>query len=181
MKKIILASLVCLSMQTYAQKYFTKTGTIIFNTKSPVEKIEGVNKSVGCLLDSKTGDLNFTVLIKSFVFEKQLLQEHFNENYMESDKFPKSSFKGKITNIAAINFSQDGVYEAQVTGVLQIHGVDKQVSYKGKVIVKAGKISLSSNLGVLLSDYKIAIPAAVKDKLSNDVTITVNVALDKMN
>ncbi|MBL7764950.1 MAG: YceI family protein [Chitinophagaceae bacterium] len=180
MKKIIIALFAFASLQAGAQKYMTKAGSINFAASGPLEKIEGNNKSAACLLDTKTGALDFIVQIKSFVFDRQLMQEHFNENYLESEKFPKSMFKGSISNLSAINFDKDGEYAAQVQGKLTIHGVSKDVKTTGKVVVKNGKITLSSNFSVLLSDYGISIPGAVKDKVSKDAKITVNCTLDKM-
>ncbi|MBK8684480.1 MAG: YceI family protein [Chitinophagaceae bacterium] len=181
MKQIVLFCMMTLSMSLHAQKYMTKTGTVDFTSKAPLETIEGKNKAVGCLLDSKTGTIDFIVQIKSFVFDKKLMQEHFNENYMESDKFPKASFKGQITNLSAIQFSKDGEYKADVKGKLTIHGVTKDVSYSGKIIVRSGKLILASSFSVLLADYNIAIPGAVKDKVAKEVKINVQVSLDQMN
>lgn len=181
MKKILLTCLALISLQAMGQKYMTKTGTIDFSSKAPLETIEGKNKAVACLLDSKTGALDFVVQIKSFVFDKQLLQEHFNENYMESDKFPKATFKGVITNLAAINFAKDGEYKAEAKGKLSIHGVTRDVTYQGKVIVRGGKIMLSSIFNILLADYNISIPSAVKDKLAKEVKVNVNALLEKLN
>ena len=180
MKKLLFSLIVLASLQTQAQKYFTKTGTVIFNSKSPVEKIEGVNKATACLLDTRTGAIDFIVQIKSFVFDKQLMQEHFNENYLESDKFPKANFKGVVTNHTAINFVKDGENNAEVTGKMTLHGVTKDVKFAGKISVKGGKITITSTPILLLADYKIAIPNAVKDKVSKDVKITVNTTLDLM-
>ena len=180
MKKLLFSLLLLASLQTQAQKYFTKTGTIIFNSKSPVEKIEGVNKATACLLDTRTGSMDFIVQIKSFVFEKQLMQEHFNENYLESDKFPKANFKGVITNHTAINFTKDGDYNAEVVGKMTLHGVTKDVKFAGKISVKGGKVIITSSQMLLLQDYKIAVPNAVKDKVSKDVKITVNTTLELM-
>lgn len=180
MKKLLFSLIVLASLQTQAQKYFTKTGTVIFNSKSPVEKIEGVNKATACLLDTRTGTIDFIVQIKSFVFDKQLMQEHFNENYLESDKFPKANFKGVISNLSAINFAKDGDNNAEVAGKMTMHGVTKDVKFAGKISVKGGKITITSTPILLLADYKIAIPNAVKDKVSKDVKITVNTTLDLM-
>jgi hypothetical protein len=180
MKKLLFSLIVLASLQTQAQKYFTKTGTVIFNSKSPVEKIEGVNKATACLLDTRTGAVDFIVQIKSFVFDKQLMQEHFNENYLESDKFPKANFKGVISNLSAINFAKDGDYNAEVAGKMTLHGITKDVKFVGKISVKGGKITITSTPILLLEDYKIAIPNAVKDKVSKDVKITVNTSLDLM-
>jgi len=180
MKKVFFSLLVFVSLQASAQRFMTKTGTIDFVATGAIEKIEGSNKSVACLLDSKAGSLDVIIQIKSFVFEKQLMQEHFNENYMESDKFPKASFKGSIINMTSINVAKDGEYTADVVGKLMIHGVTKDVKSTGKVIIKGGKPILKSAFAVLLADYGIEIPGAVKDKISKDVKINLNCALDAM-
>ncbi|MCF8294320.1 MAG: YceI family protein [Chitinophagaceae bacterium] len=180
MKQLFFSLCVLASLQSTAQRYMTKTGTVDFVATGAIEKIEGSNKSVACLLDSKAGSLDFIIQIKSFVFEKQLMQEHFNENYMESDKFPKASFKGSVTNMTSINMAKDGEYTADVVGKLMIHGVTKDVKSTGKVIVKGGKPILKSAFSVLLAVYGIEIPGAVKDKISKDVKINVHCALDAM-
>jgi polyisoprenoid-binding protein YceI len=178
MKKVLLSLLVITAFQVNAQKYLTKSGTIDFLSKAPLETIEGVNKSVAALVDAQTGSLDFIVQIKSFVFDRQLLQEHFNENYMESTKFPKATFKGNIENMKSINLTKDGEYDAITSGKLTIHGVTKDVKQKGKLLVKGGKIVLISNFSVLLADYNISIPGAVKDKISKDVKVNVKCTLD---
>jgi hypothetical protein len=180
MKQLIIALLILGSTQAQAQKFLTKTGSINFSASSSIEKIEGANKSVACLLDSKSGSLDFVVQIKSFIFKQQLMQEHFNENYMESDKFPKATFKGTITNLSVIDFTKDGEYPALVGGKLTIHGVTKDVKSAGTISITKGKPTLKSNFVVVLSDYSIAIPGAVKDKISKDAKINVVCALDAM-
>lgn len=180
MKKLLLSLMVMLAMQVNAQKYFTKTCSVYFLSKAPLETIEGTNKAVSCVWDSQTGGIVFSVQIKSFVFDKQLLQEHFNENYMESDKYPKATFKGNVTNMASINLNKDGEYDAKAAGQLTIHNVTHDVNFMGKISVKGGKISLRSDTSVLLADYNIAIPGAVKDKISKDVKIKVNCTLDPL-
>lgn len=177
MKRILIIGCTLLAMHAGATKYMTKTGKITFTSKTPLETIEGVNKSVASLLDSQTGGLEFIVQIKSFVFDRQLLQEHFNENYMESNKIPKSTFKGSVTNINSVNFAKDGEYRVEVTGKMMIHNVTKDVKNTGKVIVKDNTVTLVSDFNILLSDYNIVIPGAVKDKISKEVKIAVNCAL----
>lgn len=174
MKKLILATSLLLSISASAQKYFTKTGSITFTSKTPMEAIEAKNSAVACLLDSKAGALDFVVQIKSFVFDKQLMQEHFNENYMESDKFPKATFKGAISNLSSVSFEKDGDYPVTVVGKLTIHGVTKDVKQNGTISIKGGKLSMSASFAVLLSDYNIQIPGAVKDKIAKEVRIIVN-------
>ncbi len=180
MKKIIISATILIScLQVQAQKYTTKTGSITFNASTPIEKIVGTNKAVSCVLDATAGTLQYALLIKGFVFDNNLLQEHFNENYMESDKFPKSTFKGTVTNMSAVNLSKDGTYKVDVAGQLMIHGVIKDVKSNGTAVVKDGKVTLQSVFSVILADYNITIPSAVKDKISKTVNITVNTPLSK--
>lgn len=163
-----------------ADKYLTKTGKIIFVSKAPLETNIGTNNSVASLINTETGSIDFSVPIKSFVFDKQLMQEHFNENYMESGKYPTSTFKGTITNLNTISFSKDGNYPATVKGVLTIHGVTKDITNSGTIKVKGNSITIETELNVLVADYKISIPGAVADKVSKTVKITINSTLDKM-
>lgn len=161
-----------------AQKYMTRTGTINFESRAEVDDdVRAVNKSVNCALDATTGDIVFMVLVKSFEFKKALMQEHFNENYMESEKFPKAIFKGKIDNLSAINFSKDGTYDAVVSGDLTIHGVTKKVTQKGKIKVAGSNVTLLSDFQVALADYNIEIPSMVAEKISKDIFINCNLLL----
>ncbi len=159
-------------------RFYTKNGQISFFSKAPLESIEAGNKNVTCVLDTKTGQLQFVVLMKGFEFRKALMQEHFNENYVESSKFPKAEFKGQIVNNSEINYKQDGSYQGNVKGKLSIHGETKEIESTGTITIKDGKISTVSGFNILLSDYKIAIPALVKDKVSNSVSVTVNCTLE---
>ena len=175
---IILLVSACISLEAQ-DKFYTKTGKIFFEcTKSPLEKIEATNKSSTCVLDIKTGNLQFSVLMKGFEFERALMQEHFNENYVESSKYPKSDFKGLITNNNDINYTKDGEYMVRVKGRLQIHGEAKDVEANGKIKIGNGKILTSSTFEVLLSDYNIRIPSLVSDKVSSKVNIIVDCSLE---
>ena len=107
------------------------------------------------------------------------MEEHFNENYVESDKFPKTTFAGKITNVSEVNFSKDGKYPVQVAGVLEIHVVKKSVESKGTLTVKGNTLSADAKFSVLLSDYNITIPTAVKGTINNSIEITVDVDYSK--
>jgi polyisoprenoid-binding protein YceI len=117
----------------------------------------------------------FQVLIKSFHFERALMEEHFNENFIESDKFPKSIFKGKITNLSAVNFSKNGTYEVTVEGDLTIHGVTNKISTGGTIEVVTGGINASSKFKLVPEDYKITIPGVVRDKINKDFDVTVTI------
>jgi hypothetical protein len=161
-------------------KFFTKTGKIEFFSKSPMEDIEARNKSVAAVLDSKSGGLQFSVLMRGFEFEKALMQEHFNENYVESNKYPKAEFKGSISNNAEVNYSKDGTYPVKVAGTLTLHGVTQNVQTTGTIKVASGKIEAVSSFNIKLSDYKIKIPSVVKDKVSNNIRITVDCKLEPL-
>ena len=176
MKKILLAFVTFLLVQfSFAQnKYFTKTGTMSLNAGTGVEEMEGINKSVTSVFDATTGQMEFALLIKGIEFKRALMQEHFNENYMESDKFPKSTFKGKITNLSSINFAKDGTYPVTVKGILDMHGVKKEMEATGSFKVVGQTITSTSNFSLVLAEYKIAIPNVVKDKIAKTVKIKVN-------
>jgi polyisoprenoid-binding protein YceI len=156
-----------------AQKYMTKNGYIGFSSQTPMENIKGDNNQVAGVLDTSNGEMVFQALIKSFHFDRALLEEHFNENYMESDKFPKSSFKGKITNLSSVNFLKNGTYDVTVEGDLTIHDVTNKISTKGTIEVVTGGINANSKLNIIPEDYKINIPGIVRDKVNKNLEVTV--------
>jgi len=182
MKKIttILAIMLFTATLANAQKYMTKGGTIKFSSDTPMEKIEGVNRQVNSALDFTTGNFVFKVLIRGFEFEKALMQEHFNENYMESEKFPNSTFNGKIINIKEVNLVKDGVYKVVAEGDLFMHGITNKVKVNGTLEVKAGKVLGVATFNVAPKDYNITIPAAVIKNISEAIKVDVNIALDKL-
>lgn len=178
MKKLLLTAAIisCSTVAALAQTYLTRTGKVYFNatTKNSPEVVEAKNNEVACIIDAKTGDVRFQVLIKSFKFERAAMQEHFNENYMESDKFPKSDFKGSITNLNDVNFAKDGTYTAKVAGKLTMRGITRDVATQGTIVVKGNNINVKAKFPVVLKDYNISIPQLVADKLDK----TANVSLD---
>ena len=161
-------------------KYYTKSGSIIFVSKGSIETIQANHRSVTCVLDSKTGALQFAVLMKGFEFKKALMQEHFNENYVESDIYPKAEFRGQIVNNSEIAYTKDGVYDAHVKGKLTLHGQTRDVEADGKITVKNGKLLANSDFTIQMSDYNISIPKLVKENMSNTVSITVNCTLEPL-
>ena len=182
MKKYI-AILVLLLIQAHwisAQQYFSKTGKITFVSRAPLEVIEANNSSANIVLDASNGNVEGAVLIKGFQFEKALMQEHFNENYLESHKYPKATFKGNIANIKSINLEKDGTYKADVTGALTMHGVTKPFAMTGTVTVKAGKINVISAFDVAIADYNIDIPKVVRDNISKTVNVRLSADLQKL-
>ena len=181
MKHLMLVMLVGLAQLAIGQKYFSKTGKISFVSDAPVEKIEATNTSASTVIDASTGNMEWAVLIQGFKFDKALMQEHFNENYMESGKYPKATFKGKIENISVVNFSKDGTYNVNVVGNLEIHGVSKPVTATGTIKVTKGVVSATSNFSVKLEDYKIEIPKVVGDNIAKSVDITVQADYQPLN
>jgi YceI-like domain len=175
MKKIIvccLAVLVSVSVNAQDKIYSTKSGTITFFSSTPLEKIEAVNNQVTSKFADKTGQITFILLIKGFKFDNALMQEHFNENYMESSKFAKADFKGTITNIATVNFAKDGNYPVNVDGSLTIHGVTKKTTATGTIEVKAGKVTAKSSFKIKVKEFGIT-GKYIGEKIAYEVEATV--------
>lgn len=162
-------------------KYFTRNGNVTFNSGTPLEKIEGINHKAASVMDAATGQLEFTVLVKAFEFDRALMEDHFNENYMESEKFPKASFKGTIINNKEIDYSKSGKHTAQVKGDLTIHGVTRPVSVTAALEIKDKKIAAKSAFEITIQDYNIEIPSLVKDKIDKQAKIAVDLTYEPLN
>ena len=160
-------------------KYFTKTGYIKFFSATAIEDIKGENNLVGAVLVKESGNLDFVAGMKSFKFKKGLMEEHFNENYVESEKFPSATFKGKIENIATVDFSKDGSYPVTVSGELTIHGVTRQITENGSILIEGKKVSASSVFPIVLEDYEVKIPSLVRKQIAETVEVTVNLILEE--
>jgi YceI-like domain len=182
MRSIITTALVfLLQVCAFAQtKLFTKTGTISFFSKTNVENISARNNKVLAVWELTSGKIEFSVLMKGFEFEKALMQEHFNEDYVESDKYPKATFKGVIENSNTIVLTADKTYSVKVNGSLTMHGITKQISTIATIKVKNGVASASAVLPVLLSDYNIKIPAVVADNINKKIDISINIPAFKI-
>lgn len=179
MKEIILSALFILAGNlVFAQKMMTRTGEIKFEASMPaLEEIAATNKTTSCILDKATGDFVALTLIKSFKFKAPLMEEHFNENYMESSQFPKATFKGKILNFDATKLSATKTaYDLE--GDLTIHGVTKKIKTKINLTLSGAKILAASAISVKPQDYKIEIPNLVKGKISENVKISMSFILE---
>ncbi len=179
MKKIaVLVSVFFVTNFGFAQKMMTRTGEIKFEASMPAfEEVAATNSTVSAILDQSTGDLAALALIKAFKFKAPLMEEHFNENYMESSKFPKATFKGKIVNFEASKLStKKSDYDLE--GDLTIHGVTKKVKTKISLVLIAGKINAATNLVVKAKEYGIAIPSLVKSKIAEDIEINIKLVLE---
>ncbi len=174
MKYLFLLSFFFSHLTINAQQkiYQTKSGKVTFYSAALLENIEAVNNQVDSKLSSN-GQMVFMIAIKGFRFENATMQEHFNENYMESDKYPKATFQGKISNITEVNFEKDGSYKTTVIGVMDIHGTKQNVIAIGTIDIKAGKASVKSNFKIKLADYNIK-GTLIGDKIAKELAITVD-------
>lgn len=157
----------------YSQNLYKATsGEISFFSETPMENIDAVNKDVKALINTKNGEFAFIVANRGFRFEKPLMEEHFNENYMESDKYKASMFKGKIDG--NVDFTKDGVYPIKAKGTLNIHGVDQEREIDGELTIKEGKMTLTSKFDIKVKDHKIKIPKLVVKNIAEVVKTTVS-------
>lgn len=176
-KGIILVLFLLVGNVIFSQKMITRSGEIKFEASMPAfEEIAGTNSSVSSILDESTGDFVALALVKAFKFKSPLMEEHFNENYMESSQFPKSTFKGKILNFDAKKLSSTKT-SYDMEGDLTIHGVTKKIKTKINLILNGGKITATSVIMVKPQDYKIEIPSLVKDKIAENAKVTINFIL----
>lgn len=175
---LMVVAIFLLNSQLIAQKSYTKNGNISFFSTSPLENIDAKNNQVMSVLDTQTGSLQFSVIIKAFHFKKSLMEEHFNEDYMESTKYPKAIFKGAFTDLKKIYFAKDGSYNVFVSGDFTLHGVTKKITVPGIITVKNGIPTAASKFTVKLADYDISIPKILKDNISENIIITVACTYD---
>ncbi|KJS05747.1 MAG: hypothetical protein VR77_07460 [Flavobacteriales bacterium BRH_c54] len=174
----IIICLLISSISLSAQDLYKATdGEISFFSEAPVENISAINKDVKALINAKNAEVAFIVTNVGFKFEKPLMEEHFNENYMESHKYKVSVFKGKIVD--EVDFTKDGTYEVTAKGALDIHGVTVEREIKGTLTISNGKINLTTEFDVALKDHKIKIPSVVVKNIAEVVKVTVNINFAK--
>lgn len=171
MKYLIkLLIITCLASNiTFGQLYSTQSGETSFFSETPMENISGLNKTVGAFLNTSTNEVAVSMKMTAFDFPNKLMQEHFNENYMESDKFPTGMFKGKIIDV--IDFTKNGTYDVTAKGLLTLHGVAQTRELKGKITVENQKITLVSNFDIKLVDHKIEVPKLVFAKIAEVIAV----------
>ncbi len=183
MKKLLLIAIATATATApvFAQKYLSKAAEVSFFSKAALENIEAHNRQGTTVVDFGKNEMVFTVLMKSFEFDKALMQEHFNEKYVESAKYPKATFKGTFKPERAIDLSVDGSYPVTVEGTMEIKGKTNPVKAEGMFIVKEGKLRGTSEFHIVLADYDIKIPGAVKDNIAEKVHVTVEANYDAYN
>jgi polyisoprenoid-binding protein YceI len=171
-KTILFLALAVATGASFAQKKTTTSGTISFDATTSLDALpKADNKTVIAAIDEKTGTVMFEAIIKSFTFGNPMMQEHFNSpKWLDSEQFPKASFKGKIANPAEVDFTKDGSYTAKVEGDLTMKGITKPATATATIVVKGGTLSSSADFTIKLEDYKISDAGG---KLNKEPKITV--------
>ena len=154
--------------------YKTNSGNIHFFSHTDIEDIEANNHKVKSAFETQNGVIQFSVVVKDFEFEKALMQEHFNENYMESNQYPRAKFDGKIMDLGAIKFSKDGSYSSKVKGKLTIKDVTREIETTATFKVTGDNVNGKATFIINPEDYNIEIPKVVSDKISREIKITVD-------
>ena len=178
MKTNLLYLLIFLSLNSFAQnKMLTKVGKITFEASVPAfEEVKAKNESVTFVINPSSGEITSLALIKGFRFKVALMEEHFNENYMESDSYPKAIFKGKIENFD-INKITSTAKDYTIKGSLEMHGKSKDITIKASIKKSGDGIDLNSNFTVNTDDFGIAIPSVVSKKVSKKVAVKLEATL----
>jgi polyisoprenoid-binding protein YceI len=173
-KMIIVATAILFAQALTAQVWYTKTGAVSFFSHTEVEDIKADNNEAVSFIDASKGSFVFQVLIKGFKFPKASMQEHFNQpNYMDSDKYPKSEFKGALVNAGAVNFKKDGSYAVEVEGDMTMHGATKKIKVPGTIQIKGGVPSVVAKFMVKRSDFGISVPSFSAAKIAEEIEVTV--------
>lgn len=182
LKRLFLVGLVLLVLGAQAaqaqSKFMTRTGRVSFFSTSIIEDIEAQNAAAVAVIELGSNQLAFSIPIKEFVFKRTLMQEHFNENYMESQKYPRATFSGRFTGIDPAIMGVAGPHPIQVEGDLTIHGVTHHVNVPGTLELKSGLLLAHAYFSVAPADYGIEVPLLVRENIAKIVSIRVSLACD---
>lgn len=154
-------------------RFTTREGVVSFSASSPLEDIEARSQQTAAVLDLQTQQLAFTMPVKSFQFKRTLMQEHFNENYMESDRYPKATFTGRLLAVDAAALRSGGAQKVTAEGDLTMHGVTKRVQVPGTLELQNGRLVVLAQFAVSPADYQIEIPLLVRDHIAKSVSVRV--------
>ena len=177
MSRVVIFILLFFCIHVNAQKYIGKNGKIVFFSEAPIEDISAINNNVSGVYDSNTGEIVFQLKIKDFIFPKKLMQEHFNENYLESDIYPTSVFQGKVVDLSTYIKKNSN---ARVSGSLKIHGVTNQIIVDGDLIRKEDVVTIKADFSIKLEDYNIDIPKIVIYNIAETIDVNVDIKLKKV-
>jgi hypothetical protein len=176
MKKLLLAVFLPLSLNISAQIYSSKVCILSFFSATVMENIDATNKDAHVLLNTSNNNIAVKASQTLFIFKSAFMQEHYNENYMESEKYPLTTFSGKINE--PIDYSTNGKYDVTVTGILNMHGVDQSRTINGTIEVQDGKIILDSKFDVKVADHKIKVPSLYVEKIAEVIQVTFHSELE---
>ncbi len=168
---------ICMAMfgvlqHAQAQYFTTSTGVVTFFSKTPVEDISAIHKTASSVINTTNNQIVVQMTMKQFTFPNALMQEHFNENYMESEKYPMATFSGKINE--KIDFTKSGTYPVTATGKMKIHGVEQDKNFSGTLIITGDKMNLKTEFEIALVDYKIDVPKIVFAKIAEKIQVKIN-------
>src|SRR5665213_1397851 len=168
---IVLLAWISIINQVGQDIYVWRNAKITLYSSAPIEDIKAVTSTGASVYNAASGELDFSVSIRSFQFDKSLMQEHFNSDYMESDKFPRAIFKGKLAN--HIDITKDGTYPVKVAGQLTVHGVIQSRTIPGTISIKNGVVSMTSEFMVKCTDHHIDIPQIVFHHIAESIQVNV--------
>lgn len=181
MKKTILILLFTLfASSLYSQRFITQNGYVRFFSEAPLEDIEAVNNSVACIVDIKTGEIVSKVNLKDFQFEKALMQEHFNENYVESHKYPHAILKAKIVAFQEVDFDSETFQAVTLKGTMDFHNVVQEVSIEGAFKRTSEGYEAKAKFIMKPADYEIKIPRIVRNNIAKEVEVTLSFNLSPL-
>ena len=154
-------------------KFLCNEGNIVFYSHTALEDITAKNEEVASVIDAETGEIAVIVRISAFQFERKLMKEHFNENYLESEKYPKATFNGSILNNPEVDYNTAGLYAVKLQGSMTIHGVSREIRAEGKLEVLQGGLHAKAKILLNPEDYGIKIPKVVRKNIANNLEIRI--------
>jgi hypothetical protein len=169
MRFLFITAFIFNSVSIFAQKFVAEKSFVSFFSHATIEDITAKNSKASSIFNSESGEIVYSIPIKEFQFVKSLMQEHFNEKYMETEKFPKSTFQGKIVGFQQV----EGIQQVRAQGKLTIHGVTKDIDQPGTIEVQGKKIQMKSKFMVKLEDYNITRPQLLWQNIAEEVEVTV--------
>jgi hypothetical protein len=171
-RSLLLCCLLGLMTVAFGQKFTAEKGQISFFSDAPVEDIEAINTVIGSLFNASTGEVVYILKMRDFIFPKALMREHFNEKYIESEKYPKGSFQGKLSGFSA---SATGIQNVRAVGKLSVHGVTREIDVPGTIENVNGKLHMKSKFMVKLADYNIKIPTIIWQNIAEEVEVRIDI------
>jgi polyisoprenoid-binding protein YceI len=176
---IKLLILIFLSFPLFGKNlYFTRSGSVSFFSSTPIEDIKAKNDQVTCVLDAESGQASFRIPIRGFTFKNALMQEHFNENYLESEKYPNASFSGFIEGWKDTKFNAIPT-PIMISGEMTIHGIKQKIKENGTIQMKNNKIYGNATFNLFVADYGVEIPKIVRENIAKSLSIDIELILKK--